>query len=773
MKKALLFLAIIMSFGTIVAQSNSVWQRADVNKTSTLSRVRPNINDEGELYFTVDLNTLRQTLSVINDRSANNTSVEVEFPNMNGEVEKFRVIENSNFDAELQAQFPQIRAYKGQGITDKSATINFSISPQGVQTMLFRPGNGMEFIEAYDKAKTTYVLFNSRNRNAGKVPFNCSTVEEPLVLDLMDTASANRASNHISKTMRLALSCVAEYSNYFGATSAAQVALVLTAFNNTMTRCNGVNEKDLAVHLNIIAASTNVIYYNATTDPYSAAAAGSGGAWNGELQANLTSVITAANYDIGHLFGASGGGGNAGCIGCVCVASTKGSGFTSPGDAIPQGDNFDIDYVVHEMGHQMGGTHSFSYGGLGGTEVPSTGVEPGSGSSIMGYAGITSYDVATHSDALFCYRNINQIQTNLNPKTCPVSTTMTANSTPVVSAGTDYTIPKGTAYVLTGTATDADPNDVLTYNWEENDLGTSATLGAISRVNSTKAVGPNFRIFKSSPVPYRYFPQMGKIISGILLVTTSNNTNWESLFNGAANRNFNFTFTTRDNHIGTDYGQTSMDPMILTVDVTKGPLTVTSQATTGIQYDGATSVPVTWAVNSTDLLSGATDVDILITTNASTALETLTTPSLNPTIWTTIASGVPNNGTASVTLPNPATAKTACRFMVKASGNVFFAVNSTNFRINPNLATQEFGLDNFTLFPNPNQGSFNIKFDSNSSNTINVTVFDIRGREVYTNSYSNTGMIDQNIKLNTIEAGVYLVKVVDGDRKVVKRIVIE
>ncbi|HRD43679.1 MAG TPA: zinc-dependent metalloprotease family protein, partial [Ferruginibacter sp.] len=79
--------------------------------------------------------------------------------------------------------------------------------------------------------------------------------------------------------------------------SSAQVALVLAAINNTLTRCNGVYEKDLALHLNLIAASTNVIYYNASTDPYSNAA--QMGNWNTQLQNTLTSVIGEANYDIG------------------------------------------------------------------------------------------------------------------------------------------------------------------------------------------------------------------------------------------------------------------------------------------------------------------------------------------------------------------------------------------------------------------------------------------------------------------------------------------
>jgi hypothetical protein len=226
------------------------------------------------------------------------------------------------------------------------------------------------------------------SRRKGDLPWLCSTPDQELALGLNRQVYMNRlgANTGELKTMRLAQSCNGEYSNYFGATSSAQVNLVLAAYNATLTRCNGCYEKDLAIHLNLIPTTTQVIYYDPATDPYTTMSN-----WNSQLQATLNSVIGAANYDIGHMFGASGGGGNAGCIGCVCNDANKGSGITSPADGIPQGDNFDIDYVAHEVGHQLGGNHTFSMsieaGGINNKEV-------GSGITIMGYAGITSQDVA-------------------------------------------------------------------------------------------------------------------------------------------------------------------------------------------------------------------------------------------------------------------------------------------------------------------------------------------------------------------------------------------
>ncbi len=775
MKKQVLFLAVFMTFGQIIAQKNSVWHKKSVNVTSKIARIQQNEITEGENYFSLDVSAFKQPLVSANKKLSTLPGVIVEFPNVNGEVEKFQVWENSNMTPDFQALFPEIRSYVGKGITTPGTTINFSVAPQGIQTIMFRPDGETEFIEAYDKAATLYVVYDSKNRT--KKQFNCSTPDEQLEQELLNSAPNTLKSSAGSyKTMKLALSCTAEYSNYFGATSSANMALVVAAMNATMTRVNGVMEKDLAIHLNMIDNS-NIIYYDPATDPYSDAAAGSGGAWNGELQANLNTNVPNANYDIGHLFGASGGGGNAGCIGCVCVNGQKGSGYTSPANNVPAGDSFDIDYVVHEMGHQLGGNHTFTFSAEGtGGKLASYQVEPGSGSTIMGYAGITSYDVQLHSDPVFSFKSISQIQTNMQPKTCPVSTSLSGvNATPVVNAGADYTIPVGTAFMLTGTATDADASDVMTYLWEQSDVNTTLTTltGTGSQVVQTKVNGPNFRTFKPSTNNFRYFPQMGKILGGLLAIATAGNSNWESV--SSVGRTLNFTFTARDNHAGG--GQTAADAAIITVSATGGAFSVSSQSTTGISYVGLSQQTVTWVPGGTASAPfNSPTVDILISTNASTSLETFnaTTPTVpNPTTWTTIASGVPNNGSYTVTLPDVATTKTTCRFMVKAVGNVFLAVNSKNFTITPSLSSSEFGFANFSIYPNPNKGNFNVRFDSSTSNDINITVNDIRGRSIFEKQYPNTGIFDQNLQLNNVEAGVYLVTVKDGDQKIVKRIVVE
>jgi hypothetical protein len=619
--------------------------------------------------YDLDLRPLKQQLFTVVDASAARRSTTITLPNADGEMEQFVVVEASNFEPALQERYPDIRAFSGRGITDPTATIKLSYSPQGIQTMLFRTnGKANEFIEAYSQDHTVYAVFRSQ-RNKGNMGWVCSTPEQTLVNGInneVNNLNITQRSGGNLKTLRLAQSVTAEYSNYFGATSSAQVSLVLAAVNATLTRCNGVYEKDLALHLNLIANTTNVFYYNPSTDPYSAAAQMS--QWNAQLQSTLTSVIGAANYDIGHLFGASGGGGNAGCIGCICVDGSKGSGITSPFDAIPQGDNFDIDYVAHEVGHQLGANHTFSMSNEG------TGVnkEPGSGITIMGYAGITAQDLAPHSIDIFHQASIAQIQTNLNNKTCPVTTTI-ANATPVVSAGSDYTIPISTPFALTGSATDADAGDVLTYTWEQNDNASSGQTGASSVASATKATGPNWISFKGTTNPVRLMPKLATILAGSNisgpLTGGDAGANTEAL--SSVSRTLNFRLTVRDNAVYSStapvsVGQSQFDDMVVTVTNTSGPFAVTAP-NTAVSWAGNTNQTVTWSVNNTTAAPvSCANVKISLSTDGGNT-------------FTTLVASTANDGSEIVAVPN--TPSTTARIKVEAVGNIFFDISNANFTI--------------------------------------------------------------------------------------------
>ena len=641
--------------------------------------------------FDLDIPAFQQELMSVAGKGKTSSKVKVSFPNAEGGVEEFELEEASNFEPALQERFPEIRAYSGKGITDPYATIKVSLSPDGVQTMTFRADKENEFIEKFSEDKRTYAVFRSQ-RKPGALPWDCATkAEQQMVSAINDqvmTLNTIARSGNDLKTMRLAQSCNAEYSNYFGATSAAQVDLVLAAFNATLTRCNGVYEKDLALHLNLIPTTTNVIYYNPSTDPYPT----SQGSWTSDLQTTLNTQIGAANYDIGHLFGASGGNGNAGCIGCVCVDGSKGSGFTS--SLAPVGDNFDIDYVAHEVGHQLGANHTFSMS----NEGTGRNKEVGSGITIMGYAGITSQDIAPHSIDIFHQTSIEQIQENLFNKTCPVTLPISANNTaPTVAPLTNYTIPISTPFALTGSATDAE-NDPLTYSWEQND--NSSTTGTGSVASPTKTTGPNWISSYPSSSPVRLFPKLSTILAGSNvsgpLAGGDAGANTEALSSVA--RTLNFRLTVRDNapYSSTipEVGQTQFTNVVITVSATGGSFAVTAP-NTAVSLPASSAQTITWNAGGTAVAPfNAPNVKISLSTDGGNTFPTV------------LAASTPNDGSEVITMPSTQT--TTARIKIEAIGNIFFDISNTNFTIStPPLCGDAAGLSTTSITNNSANISWN------------------------------------------------------------------
>ena len=618
------------------------------------------------------------------------------------------------------------------GIDDPKARAFFSMSPLGFKSMVISTDKSAVFIEPISKDLTTYSIYRKEDKAQSLTPFECQVMD---VATPTITASAARpnADDALLRTYRLAMSCTGEYTAYFGGTK----ALALAAINNSVTRCNGVFEMDFGARLVIIANTDLVIYTNASTDPYAAAASMS--QWNAQLQSTLTSVIGEANYDIGHLFGATGGGGNAGCIGCICVNGSKGSGITSPADGIPMGDNFDIDYVAHEMGHQMGANHTFTHSNEG------TGVqmEPGSGSTIMGYAGITSLDVQPHSDPYFHAVSIQQVTNNLKAKTCSVNIA-TGNAVPTANAGLDYTIPKSTPFMLTGTGTDAN-GDALTYDWEQMDSQTTSAAPS-----ATKTTGVDFRSYNPTASPTRYFPKMSSVLTGAT-TTAGSELTVEALPSVA--RTLNFRMTVRDNHAGGPANNS--DDMIVTVNATAGPFSVTAP-NTAVSYVGGSTQTITWAVAGTTANGvNCANVDILISTNGGTT-------------WSTLLAATPNDGTQAVTIPN--TPGTTNRIMVKGTNHIFFDVSNTNFTITAG-STDTVAPTAPTLTASGTTQTATVLSWSGATDNVGVTGYDIYKDGVLLTSTASTTITVAGLTASTTYAFSVKAKDAAGNASVASNIV--
>jgi subtilisin-like proprotein convertase family protein len=656
MSKQLLFLLFIFCCIEVHAQDDDLWQKS----SGSVLNKSVNSSHSDKLYYKLNADFLKAKLSSTTNKTSKNNNAEITIPNSNGVLERFTVWESSNFEPELQAKYPEIRSYEGSGIDDKSAKIHFSVSPVGTQTMVLRTDKPSEFLEQNPDDKSEYVLFTAQSNLKSTSKLICSLKDQAANKSLTNKTAKTAANNKVFKTLRLALSCTAEYTAYFGGTK----DLALAGMNATMTRVNGILNKDLAVKLLLIANNDAIIYTDAITDPYSSPSKGTStdtdgnDFWSKEVQSTLTNVIGEANYDIGHLFGASGGGGNAACIGCVCVSPTpsdvigKGSAYTSPSDGKPQGDTFDIDFVVHELGHQLGANHTFSFDG---GERTGVNVEPGSGSTIMGYAGITDYDVQNNSDDYFAYASILQIQNNLATKSCPVSTALT-NDPPTINAGADYTIPISTPFILTGTGSGS---NTITYTWEQNDSATS-TSGDNSIAYPTKPDGPLFRSFTPTSSPIRYMPSYSFVLQNKLTTT------WESVSSIA--RTLHFTLTGRDNATLVP-PQTNTDEAIVTVASFAGPFAVTSQNTTDLGLLQGSNQAITWSVNNTNTLQGSTAVNIKLSTDGG-----LTFPII-------LAANTPNDGSETITIPTSVVSATNCRILVEPVANIYYALNSKSFAI--------------------------------------------------------------------------------------------
>lgn len=572
----------------------------------------------------------------------------ISLPLSDGTPARFRFVEAPVMHPALAARFPEIKTYLGRGIDDPAATVRFDLTPAGFHAQILSP-RGAVYIEPYLRGNTNlHAVYARRDLRPSAPNFQCRTDGTTTTMALSSSSTSAEPLVMTSgnlRTYRLACAATAEYTRYFGGTVSGGLAAIVTAIN----RVTGIYESELGIRLELVADSDLIIYTNTVTEPYSN---GNPTALLMQNQTNLDAVIGGANYDIGHVFSTAGGG-LAG-VGVACIAGLKAQGET--GTYPPVGDAFYIDYVAHEIGHQFGASHSFNSSANAcayGNRCAATAYEPGSGSTIMSYAGICSADnLQAHSGAYFHSASLEQILgfTTAGAGNTPAALSATGNSAPTVSAGPNYTIPMGTPFTLTATGSDPD-GAALTYCWEERDLGPSIALSAPDNGSS-----PLFRSFNPTTNATRTFPQLSDLLNhtttpGERLPTTS--------------RALNFRVTARDNQ--PTGGTTASADMQVTVTSNAGPFVVTSPAA-AVTWSGAQTI--TWNVaGTTNAPVNAARVTILLSTNGGLSFPIA------------LASNVPNSGTSTVLLP--LVTASAARIKVQPVGNIFFAISPGNFSILP------------------------------------------------------------------------------------------
>ncbi len=469
----------------------------------------------------------------------------IELPLPEGGNGRFRVWESSIMDPALAARYPEIKTYLGQGIDDPYATVRFDYNPYFGFSAQILSIRGNIYIDPYARGDVdNYISYYTRD-NRRNTSFFCDLPASVQSTEIAQRIEAGPCRGTQLYSYRLAVACTGEYAVAVCAPSMPTVNATLAAIVTSVNRVTGIYESELSVRLVLIANENLLINLDPTGDPYNNS--NPGNIMLSQNQDNIDAVIGTANYDIGHVF-STGGGGVAG-VGVVCAGSTKGYGVT--GTANPVGDNYDIDYVAHEMGHQFGAHHSFNgtNGSCGGATSSSSSYEVGSGTTIMCYAGICGSDnIQPHSDPYFHSISFDEIGSYVQTggSFCRVLSA-TGNTLPVITAmnNNGVSIPISTPFTLTGAATDAD-GDVLTYSWEEWDLGPNTTWNG-GNANTTS---PLFKSRLPKTTGSRTFPDIAVILAGYPAnpVATTGGLKGETLPTVA--RALKFRLTVRDNRAG-------------------------------------------------------------------------------------------------------------------------------------------------------------------------------------------------------------------------------
>ncbi|RNA62844.1 T9SS C-terminal target domain-containing protein [Chryseobacterium nematophagum] len=594
-------------------------------------------------YYKLDFDLMCSLLKNAQETGKNAKAIEISLPTVEGKIERFAVYSFPVVVKELAVQY-QLGSYVGVGIDDPSKYVRFSVAPHDFQSMMFKNGES-EFIETQTQDKTIYVVYTG---SKGNTDFACGVDENSISVKQLEQlreqgktfshqpTDFSKSPDQKFRTMRLALSTTGDYMAFHGGT----VSGALAGINATMTRVNGILEKDLALHLDVQNFPT-LIYTDSATDPYSTDGADNN-VWNLELQNVLATTIGNANYDIGHLLvghqdSTSGFAGNAGCIGCICLDPVntfsigKGSAFSS--SDVPQGDYFDVTIVAHEFGHQLGATHTFSDH----LEGAGTNVEPGFGFTIMSYGG-------SNIGPYYHYASMRQMMTNLINTTCDVELPISNNPPVIAPLPISYMIPKGTAFVLSASVTDPE-GDPMSYTWDEMDNAESP----VTDVTGNNTTGGLFRSLLPGNSPIRYFPKLSSVLDGNLTIPSD----WETVSN--VSRLMNFSLTVRDNHPIANQQQTQTTTQFVLVR-DDGPFKINT-----IQVDPSAPSLIEWdVVNTNGAPYNVANVKIDYTTD-------------NGSNWTILAASTPNDGTESLSFPISLNNQ-AIKLRVSAIDNVFYAV---------------------------------------------------------------------------------------------------
>ncbi|MFZ4474333.1 MAG: reprolysin-like metallopeptidase [Saprospiraceae bacterium] len=674
MKKIFLLVCLVITAIQLFGQTNYFFQaipESAVRLTQPLFRgTFPNAYET----YSLDYQSLKTTLQLAPMEftpAANVATCVISVPLPGGGTEAFSVWETAMLDPELAASAPYIKTYAGRSLRNGAFGIRCSYTARGFRAMLMYPDLSCAFIEPYSWNQEQFFLVYSQRDEASTplqqlerrwIPGNAGTTDTPVSEQPFTPAVEERGTvldPVRMKVYRYVVATTGEFAQDHGGTK----PLVLSALTEYSNMVSGFFERDIDLRLQLINGTGNVVFLNPNTDPYSGEEVGN---WLDQNTGVLGQYVGAVAYDVGHVYARYITGGAIGVAGGITCTDGKGRGC-SAGNGAGNYGNFFLNVVGQEVGHQMSGGHSWNRCDGGGGRAGFTAFEPGSGSTIMSYAGACGPDnIQGYSDLYYHAGSIEEIKNfyTFNAGTACGTFLTTTNNAPTVTLPyqDNFFIPISTPFELTGNATDPD-GDPLVYNWEEIDAGPETPLG------SPEANTAIFRTLPAVTFTNRYFPRLSTVLANGFSAAEQLPT---------YTRDLTFRLAARDNRTGG--GGVGWADVAFKSWAGAGPFTVQSPNTAAISWKSGEYANVTWDVSNTDKAPvNCKLVNIRLSTDG------------GQTYPIVLASGVENDGSQYVLVPDNQT--NSARVRVDAADNVFYDISNTNFKIvSPTQPSFTFGL---------------------------------------------------------------------------------
>ncbi|MFN7140226.1 MAG: reprolysin-like metallopeptidase [Limisphaerales bacterium] len=569
-----------------------------------------------------------------------------------GETFRFRLEPSTVLHPDLAVEFPAIQTWTGESLVGLPISVRCDQSPAGLNLQIFTP-DGMVYL---DQPSESARQRDRQSPELDQAPQEFSCLTEATAVDLPGYKEVAQSQSFTQvRTFRLAVTVSGEYTQFHGGTVESAMAAVVTVVN----RLNGIYLRELGIQFVLVPGMQQLIFTNPATDPFTTSTPSV--SLLQQVQNTFDQIIGNGAYDVGILFNTGTYG--LAYFGSVCDPARKGSACI--GLPAPTGEQFTM-LVAHEMAHQFGANHTFNsqQGMCGGARNGATAVEPGTGSTLMSYAGL-----ACANDSLqplmadyFHAESIREIRLLLGRVSCGQFSATTNHAPTVVAPGT-ILVPTRTPFFLTATGSDPD-GDQLFYTWEQMNTGPAQTL-----LDPDNGLSPLFRSFAPTTNAVRVFPNMNSLLQ-------NSPSLGEKL--PETNRTMRFRVTVRD---ARNNGATAHADTFVEVVGGTGPFRFTSHNQGGSFRAAQT---ITWNVAGTaDSPISATHVNILLSTNGG---QTFCIP---------LALNVPNAGHQQVIFPAINTEQ--ARLKLEAVGRNFFAVNEANFTISEPLLFTKVEKKNNTL----------------------------------------------------------------------------